>query len=182
MVIRGYMKNILMLYAKYNKDTNNQIIQLLSTLSDEELKRERKMYYKSISNLFNHLVIGEWYYLNAVLFISGGNYCADSEERSKTFQRIETSFTEAVTIMQGLNDRLIEFINKVTEDELKLQKKNMTIYNGRVVDISIWEYITQHITHQLHHKGQLSQVFDELEIEHEFGNIFPYVLDSIKEN
>lgn len=169
------MKNILMLYARYNRDMNNEIIKLLSSLSEDELKRERNMHYKSISNLFNHLVIAEWYYLNAMLYISGGNYSTNRE----TIQRIETSFAESSAIMKELDEGLVDFINKVTEDELKLERKNVKIYNGRVVDISVWEYITQHITHQLHHKGQLSQVLDELNIEHEFGNIFTYVRDSI---
>ncbi len=34
------------------------------------------------------------------------------------------------------------------------------------------------MTHQIHHQGQLSQLFDELGIEHEFGTIFPLVPDS----
>ena len=171
------MINILRLYARYNKDTNNEIIKLLSNLSEDELKRERNTYYKSIYNLFNHLVIAEWYCLNAMLYISGRDYSADRE----TIKRIEASFGESYTIMQELDERLICFINGVTEEELKLEKKNLKIYNGRIVDISVWEFITQHITHQLHHKGQLSQVLDELKIEHEFGNIFPYVRDSVKE-
>ncbi len=171
------MINILRLYTKYNRDTNNEIIKLLSNLSEDELNRERNIYYKSINSLFNHLVIAEWYYLNAMFYIAGRDYSASR----KTLQRIENSFSESSTIMQELDEGLIGFISEVTEDELKLEKKNLKIYNGRTVDMSVWEYITQHITHQLHHKGQLSQVLDELKIEHEFGNIFPYVRDSVKE-
>ena len=175
------MINILVLYAKYNRDTNNKIIRLLSSLSDEELKLERNIFCKNINNLFNHIVLGAWHYLNAMLYISGGNYCADPKEKNKVFQRIESSFNEAFKVLCELDDRFIDFTDKVTEDDLNIVKRNMTIYNGRVVDISIWEYITQHITHQLHHKGQLSQVLDEIGVAHEFGNIFPYVLDSVKE-
>ncbi|NJD04803.1 MAG: hypothetical protein FIA99_19885 [Ruminiclostridium sp.] len=176
----GLMKNILVLYAKYNRDTDDEIIKLLSRLSDNELKCERNIFCKSINNLFNHIILGEWYYLNAMLYISGRKYCSDHKERRQVFQRIETSFFEASEIMRELDKNFIDFVDSVTEDDLKLVKKNMKIYNGRVVDISVWEYITQHITHQQHHRGQLSQVLDEIGIIHEFGNIFPYVSDSTK--
>lgn len=173
------MKNILLLYAKYNKDTNSEIIKLLSGLSDDELNCERKMYYKSISNLFNHLVIGGWYYLYAVRSIAGMSYPIE-DERQEIFKRIEVSFIEASKIMQDLDERLIEVIEKLTIEELKLERKNNRIYNGRVVDITIWEYITQHIIHQTHHRGQISYALDELNVSNDFGNIFPYIKDSIK--
>lgn len=173
------MKNILTLYAKYNKDTNNKIIRILSGLGADELKSERNSYYKCMNDLFNHLVIGEWHYLNAMSYICGIPFNTNLHDRDKTLQRIESSFTEAATILQELDECLINFINEITEDDLNIKKNNMKIYNGRVVDISVWQYMTQHITHQIHHQGQLSQILDEMKIEHEFGNIFPYVSDSL---
>lgn len=165
-----------MLYARYNKDTNNMIINLLSKFSNNDLHKERNMYYKSINNLFNHLVTGQWYYLHAMKSFLGMSF-PNEQKRHKTFNKIEESFKEASLIMKEMDEDFIEVINIMSEKELEIGRKNIRIYNGRIVDISLWEYITQHIIHQTHHRGQLAQLLDELEIENDFGNIFPFVKD-----
>jgi uncharacterized damage-inducible protein DinB len=175
------MKEIMVLYAKYNRETNKEIIKLLSTLPDDNLYCERNMYCKSINNLFNHLVMAEWYYLCAVLSIAGMSYPNESE-REEAFRRIETSFTQASQILSELDIKLVEVMNILNENDFQIERKNNRIYNGRVIDIKIWEYMSQHIIHQTHHRGQLSQVLDELKIENDFGNMFPYIKDSITQS
>ncbi len=56
-------------------------------------------------------------------------------------------------------------------DEEVLEKERDTYY-GSI------KGLVRHITHQVHHQGQLSQLLDELRVEHEFGNIFPLLPDS----
>jgi uncharacterized damage-inducible protein DinB len=77
---------------------------------------------------------------------------------------------------------LVEVMNILNENDFQIERKNNRIYNGRVIDIKIWEYMSQHIIHQTHHRGQLSQVLDELKIENDFGNMFPYIKDSITQS
>ena len=172
------MKQILKLYAQYNRDMNKVIIELLSNLSEEELKKERKIYFKSIYNLFSHLVRAGFYYQMGIQIVSQGKYCAYVKEIKEHRARIESSFMEAVTIIKELDEGFITFINELYEDDLAMRMNEFKMYNGRIADVSIWEIITQHITHQIHHRGQLSQVLDELNIKHDIGNIWPYVSDS----
>jgi uncharacterized damage-inducible protein DinB len=49
------------------------------------------------------------------------------------------------------------------------------MYDGSMATVSVWEVLLQHMTHQTHHRGQLSQVLDELGQAHDIGNIWPYV-------
>jgi uncharacterized damage-inducible protein DinB len=174
------MKNIIMLYATYNLDMDDEIIRLLSGFSDDELNRERNIFCTTITGLFNHLVRAGWHYQAAIRNISEGKYCRYLGENSTTVRRIEASFSEAAAIMRELDEGFVEFSSQVSEDDLDLKINRLKIYNGRTVTVSIWEIITQHMTHQIHHRGQLSQVLDELKIEHDIGNIWPYVLDSPK--
>lgn len=174
------MKSFLELYAKYNKETNNEIMRLLSGLSGHDLYCERKMYYKSLNNLFSHIVIAEWYYLNAVKSIAKMNYPSE-QERQELFMRIENSYMDASAILKELDEELVNVINDLSDEQLKLERKNNRIYNGRKVDITIWEYMSQHIIHQTHHRGQISLILDEIGVENDFGNMFPYIKDSAME-
>ena len=85
-------------------------------------------------------------------------------------------------MMQELDKGFIEFIDAISEDDLCLEMKRFRMYDGRIVEVSIWEILTQHMTHQIHHRGQLSQILDELGIRHDIGNIWPYVSDSPTED
>lgn len=173
-----HMKNILILYAEYNKVTNSKIIKILSEISEEELKRSRNTFYKSINGLFNHLVIAQWYYLSSMTYITGSMFNKNLQDRINIFKKIESSLTDASEVLKELDEGLIDFVKNVTENDLILERKNTKIYNGRIIDISVWQYMTQHITHQIHHQGQLSQILDEMNIEHEFGSIFPFISES----
>jgi uncharacterized damage-inducible protein DinB len=172
------MKNILELYAKYSKDTDNEIIRLLSAFSEEELKQERKMYVKSLYNLFVHLARAEWYYQSAINKITDGKYFKALQDRESFLMQIETSFAEAVKAMQKLDSDLVEFADIIPEEDFNLSIAKLTIYNGRNVEVSIWEIITQLMTHQIHHRGQIAQVLDELGIENDFGGVWPFIKDS----
>jgi uncharacterized damage-inducible protein DinB len=169
------MRNMLMLYATFNRDMDNVIIDLLSGFPAPELEQERNIFCRSISNLFAHLVRAGWYYQAAIRRISYKKYFSDIGTHEEIVPRIESSFGEAAGIMKEIDDRYLSFTEKVTEKDLSLTMDNFRLYDGRTATVSIWEVFLQHMTHQTHHRGQLSQVLDELGIVHDIGNIWPYV-------
>lgn len=169
------MKDILKLYAIYNRDMNNKIMEILSDFPDEELKKERNIYYKSIFNLFTHIARAGWGYQKGIQIISKNKYFSYLGEGVSPVEKKQSSFSEASGILKETDKAFIEFIESLSMDDLNCKMEKFKMYNNRIVDVSIWEIITQHITHQIHHRGQLSQVLDELNIEHDIGNIWPYV-------
>ena len=170
------MKELLKQYAEYNLMTNRTLSDLMLKVPDEKLTEERNTYHKNLYSLFRHLVIGSWHYLNAVKYISDGRYCTDLPglPDDSVIQPVD----ELNTLLIKLSDILMETIGSITEEDLKIKKEKLRIYNGRRIDITIWQFFLQHITHQIHHQGQISIILDELNIEHEFGNIFPLIKDS----
>ncbi|MEN8904756.1 MAG: DinB family protein [Clostridiales bacterium] len=171
------MKEILKLYAKYNYDTNKKIINLLSNLSEEELKKERNTYFKSLHNLFNHILRASLYYQKAINKISDGKYFDSLIEAEEVINKTKDSFDEGKEILLKLGEKFENFVELVSVEDLAMSK-TMKIYNGRTLDMTTGKYIVQHITHEIHHQGQMSQILDEMGIEHEFGNVFPFIPDS----
>ena len=168
------MKNLLVLYAQYNIATNNKICKILQQMPADELSAERKSYYGSIFGLANHLLAGTWNYLNAVHHLTGGVLCPDIEEIESSGKTVQ----EIIKYLTASDQLLLKVATEIPSEGLHLKKQKLRIYNGRAIDIQVWQYFLQHITHQVHHQGQMSQIFDELNIEHEFGNIFPLIPDS----
>lgn len=175
------MKELLQLYAQYNKNTNDTIIRILSELPEEELTKSRNCYYDSLFELFKHVVIASWHYLNAMRDISGDKYCTGLCSLSDSQSRLNASTTEACGLLQEISDHLVRLSEEISEEDFCMETKNLRIYNGRRLDMTIWKYLLQHITHQTHHQGHMSKIFDELKIDHEFGNVFPFIPDAAGE-
>jgi uncharacterized damage-inducible protein DinB len=172
------MKELLTLYAKYNYQTNQEIKKIISALDEETLSKDRKTYYGSIQGLVGHIILGSWHYLHAVNMLTGGKYCYNLPALEEVNNSLKTSKGESVKYLDVLAGIFMETSESITHEYLYTRKKGVRIYNGRIIDISVWEYFLQHMTHQVHHQGQLSQLLDELQVEHEFGNIFPLFPDS----
>ena len=45
--------------AQYNKWANNRIYNCLKQLSDDERKKDRKAFFKSIHNTLNHILLAD---------------------------------------------------------------------------------------------------------------------------
>jgi uncharacterized damage-inducible protein DinB len=78
-------------------------------------------------------------------------------------------------LLGTLAGTLIDLVSQISDSDLSEVRRGVRIYNGRTVDITVWQFLLQHITHQTHHQGQISILLDELGVEHEFGNVFPLV-------
>ena len=147
------------------------------TISYEELRKERNFFYKNLYLLYKHLISGSWHYLQAIDILSEKKYKLNLPRNID--DEIDVSIDELNLILMDLSDLLVALSKSIVNEDLEVEKEKIEIYNGRIIDIKIWQYFLQHITHQTHHQGQISMIFDELEIEHEFGNIFPLLEDAL---
>ena len=60
------------------------------------------------------------------------------------------------TFLSALSRTPVAVADEMSQDDLHLVGRRVTIYDGRIVDISIRQFFLQHITHQTYHQGQLS--------------------------
>lgn len=172
------MKELLKLYAEYNLETIGKIGEIIAALDEETLNRDRNTWYGSILKLVHHIISGSWHYLHAIRGLTDGKYCAGLPDLADLKESFRRSVPDTLRWMIFLAEKLAEVAGSITDHDLHVEKRNNRIYNGRTVDMSVWRFFLQTMTHQTHHQGQLSQLFDELKIEHEFGNIFPLIPDS----
>ena len=170
------MRELLGLYAQYNLMVTNELARLLDKLPLKDLFVIHSTYHQSIHRLYHHMATGSWHYLNAIRNLSGGKYCTDLPPLLAYSDDLPVeSISGFLSTLSGI---LADASASIAEEDLGIVGRGITIYNGRVIDISVWQFFLQHITHQTHHQGQLSILLDELGVEHEFGNIFPLIPDA----
>jgi uncharacterized damage-inducible protein DinB len=83
--------------------------------------------------------------------------------------------------VQSIYDKnLLEFSEQLDEKDVTYPKTKRTMRNGRTFLLSISDLMTQYMVHTAHHRGQLSQILDELGIEHDIGSTFAFA-EEVKE-
>lgn len=171
------MKEMAVFYSRFNKEKDNEIIEILKNMPTDDLYKNRKIFCGSIFNLFCHIIIGSWYHQANLKRILGINYRPYfTLHQTKT---LDCSFEESVDYLQAIDEDFIDFCKELKDEDLKKEVKDFHIKAlNRTVDETFYKIFTLCIVHQIHHRGQLSQLFYELGIKNRLGDVWPYIPDS----
>jgi uncharacterized damage-inducible protein DinB len=168
------MKETLLMYARYTKKANETVMTLLDGLSPEARNENRKSYYKSLSGLASHEGGCALYFHG--LFRSAYPATAGALKATvglKITEGEKLSDLEWAELRKNcaLADQVtIELIEALTEEELAHPIK-IDWYRGKPDSVPLSFLLHQVYVHGIHHRGQISQILDEMGIEHDFSGI-----------
>jgi uncharacterized damage-inducible protein DinB len=168
------MKEILLMYAKYTQRANESVLALLDGLSPEERDADRKSYYKSLSGLASHEAGCALYFLKlfrssspaAAAEIKGIDGLKIAEKKALT----QADWSELRKVCSVADQATVELIRTLSEKELARPLK-IDWYGGKPDSVPLCFLLHQSFVHGTHHRGQISQVLDEMGIEHDFSGI-----------
>ncbi|GMO45143.1 MAG: DinB family protein [Treponemataceae bacterium] len=168
------MKETCAMFANYNKEANQTILALLDKLSNDEREKERGSYYGSLSGLFRHVMGGTKFFLSlykealsenpAALNIIGNALSAEIPEGKLS----ETQWRGLAASLSKLDNALTGLIGTLGEGELRLPVKWFT---GSPAEVPLSFMLHQLAAHNTHHRGQISQILDELKIDNNYSGI-----------
>jgi uncharacterized damage-inducible protein DinB len=169
------MKKLLIMYAQYLEKTNAAIVEISGKLTEAERERDRGSYYKSLSGLLKHILGGTLLFQN--LFKSA---LAEDSKALKVLKAVKAgvpekklddatfkSFAESFAIADAAT---VKFVKALEDEELVLKVK-ISWYGGKPGAVPLFFFFNQLVMHTVHHQGQISQILDELKIEHDFSGI-----------
>ena len=168
------MDKTLLMYARYNLRANAAIIALLDRLSIEELNKDRKSYYKSLSGLMTHVLGGATYFFG--LFRSAAPSASKALERADGLSCPEgealsasqwSEFKRAASLCDEL---MIDFVEAASDAELSASVK-IDWYGGKPDAVPLAFLLHCYFVHGTHHRGQISQVLDSMDVEHDFSGL-----------
>lgn len=172
------MKETLLMYARYSEGADSAVVGLYEGLSLDARNEDKGAYYGSLHGMLGHVLGGTLYFHS--LFRASHPGAFPASERIATLSSSEESLDAEgwERLKRGLieADRAgVELAASLDETSLRLPIK-LDWYGGKPADVPLHFLFNQMIVHGIHHRGQISQILDEMKVEHDFSGIgLPYL-------
>jgi uncharacterized damage-inducible protein DinB len=166
------LKDQLLLLAKYNYFTNNEIIKIFDQMDDVERLKDRKSFAVSLHGLFDHNFEATLYFQKQINNSLSALKCLNHRfiNFETVYKKINlTNFKELTEAVKIIDKAFIDFITIITEDELN-KSIPVSSFNG-VENQFVWFILIQCFIHSTHHRGEISQILDEIGIENDYSGI-----------
>lgn len=168
------MKDLLLMYARYNQRATASAIALLDGLSVEARNEDRKSYYKSLSGLATHAFGGAPYFHG--LFRSAVPHAASALKATEGLKVPEGDKLSAAQWAEfkravALGDQTtVDFVSCLGAADFARPVK-LDWFGGKPDSVPLHWLLSSSFMHGTHHRGQMSQILDEMGVEHDFSGI-----------
>jgi uncharacterized damage-inducible protein DinB len=170
------MKEVFLIFARYNREANQSIVSILKGLSHEEREKERGSFYKSLSGLLVHVLGGTRFLLGMIKAAVPHN--AAAVEALAPLDRIavpegglsEAQWVQIEADLAAADDAFVNFAAALTDADLEAPIK-LDWYGGNPASVPVSFMLQQLAAHGTHHRGQISQILDELNIDNDYSGI-----------
>lgn len=159
-------------HARSLRRANETVLALLENIPEKTRNEDRKSYYGSLHGLACHVLGGTVYFLKLFrdslprksgLFTGLDEiFAPQTVSGGKDYQRLKEAFQTADTM-------LIALVESLDASDCR-QPVKLDWYPDRE-SVPFHFLFNQLICHGLHHRGQISQILDELGIENDFSGI-----------
>jgi uncharacterized damage-inducible protein DinB len=167
------MKETLRMYARYSERANRSVVGIIEGLPLEDRNANRGAYYGSLSGLVKHLLDGTVYFHSLFRASRPGGFAPSEAIASVTVKEgpVDDAEWKALKADLALADAAtIDLVSSLDASGLAWPVK-IDWYGGKPPDVPLHFLFNQMIVHGIHHRGQISQVLDEMRIEHDFSGI-----------
>ncbi|MDR2394268.1 MAG: damage-inducible protein DinB [Treponema sp.] len=170
------MKETCLLFAQYQKARNHAVFSILQTLSPAEREKERGSYYGSLSGLARHIAGGTFFFQG--LFKGALSHHDTAVKALVPLESLtipqdtatEAQWNALVSACASLDEGLIQVISALDEQDFAIPVP-VQWYGGNPPAVPLYFLLHQLTLHGSHHRGQISQILDELKIDNDLFGI-----------
>ena len=154
--------------AAYNKRMNVCIYDACMHVSDADLGKNRGAYFGSILGTLNHILVGDLIWLRRFSTHSNDFVSLDCilkmEEPRVLDQLLHTQLVKLRQARTTVDSAIIEFTNELKSDHLQ---RALLYQNSKGTPCKKnFGSLVQHLfSHQIHHRGQVSTLLSQLDID-----------------
>jgi uncharacterized damage-inducible protein DinB len=140
--------------ARYNRWMNEKLYAVASKLTDEERRRDRGAFFKSIHGTFNHLLLADRVWMGRFTGVDlHGDWLGPDGIRSLD-QELYSDFDELRRERLNMDKDIERWVGTLTSEKLtsplRYVRKDITY------DHPLWWSVAHLFNHQTHHRGQVT--------------------------
>ena len=156
------------LMAKYNHWMNRSIYKACGSLTEHELRLDRGAFFHSIFHTLNHIVYGD------LAFMS--RFTGDPAEVPELGEELADNYADLAAKRERLDVRILEWTSELDPEWLASELTYQSKVDGRYRTVPQWVLVTHMFNHQTHHRGQVTTLLSQLDID--FGSTdIPFMPD-----
>ncbi len=134
--------------AAYNRWMNERLYAVCAELTDQERKRDRRVFFGSIHGVLNHLLLADRIWLGR---FEDRPYPARSLD-----QEVHAEF-DALTAARAETDRnILDWASGLDQTRLESTLHYVSMVDPAPRSCPLWIAVTHCFNHQTHHRGQLT--------------------------
>jgi uncharacterized damage-inducible protein DinB len=170
------MKDILSYYADCNKKINEAMNDVITRNIPKPYGLALEGYFfKSLKELLEHIFVSDMMWMGA--FMDVDNYGLDIvkevREMPKFGEAVFATYDEYKSGRSLLDEFIIRYMSSIDEQILTRNVKRAN-KSGGVIEKEIKKSFIHFFNHQTHHRGQISNILDNLNIENNYSNMIYY--------
>ncbi|MDD5274004.1 MAG: DinB family protein [Methylovulum sp.] len=143
--------------AEYNEWMNSRLYSLCASLPDDELKKDRGAFFKSIYLTLNHIVYGD------LAFMS--RFTGDPDGVPELNKELFSGFPALHEQRINLDARIISWTESLTESWLAEPLTYQSKVDGKLRTVPKWILVTHMFNHQTHHRGQVTTLLSQIGLD-----------------
>jgi uncharacterized damage-inducible protein DinB len=148
------MKKHFMMLAAYNAWANGCIYEAVSTLSDEEFRRDTGAFFKSMMGTLNHLLVADRIWMK--------RFTGEGEAPAALNAILHADFIKLRAAREMEDRRIIDWVGSLSEKEVGGRFRYMTVSDMRTISQRLAPALDHFFNHQTHHRGQAHMILTVL--------------------
>lgn len=143
--------------AQYNRWMNDKLYELCASLPDEERKRDRGAFFRSIHGTFNHILWGDHAWMSR--FTGGPRPVAKAGEYPYD------DFVELRAARRAMDEAISAWAQGLTPEWLASDFQWTSAMDGKMHHRPTWVLAMHLFNHQTHHRGQVTTLLKQAGID-----------------
>ena len=143
--------------AQYNQWMNQRLYGLCGTIPDDERKRDRGAFFKSIHSTLNHIMYGDLAWLS--------RFTGDPPQVPALEVDLYDDFVALRSAREALDRRILQWASTLTDEWLRLALTYTSKVDGKVRTVPHWVLVTHMFNHQTHHRGQATTLLSQMGLD-----------------
>ncbi|MEH8018635.1 hypothetical protein MN202_15435 [Rheinheimera muenzenbergensis] len=152
-------------FAKYNREFNARLYQLVATLTEDERKKDLGAFFGSVHATLNHILLADRIWLGRFAHAFPAMASLQQAELVQHFSSLRDELYADFTVLSAQRCATDEVISRFADELTDTQLVGIMRYSnsqGQQREHPTWVAVAHMFNHQTHHRGQLSTLLHQL--------------------